>query len=293
MKPAVFGYSAPESIEGTLDLLAEHGPEAKILAGGQSLVPMLNFRLARPAHLIDINGVDSLAGISANGTLTIGSMTRLTALGESDEVAASHPIIPMAVSQIGHRAIRNRGTIGGSLAHNDPAAELPAVLMALDAEVTARSADGERTLGMQDLIEDRLFETTLDDTELLTEISDPGRRGVKRIRLGRVRPPPWRLRPRRGGSRDFDGRIHHHGRGPGGIRWYARHPAARRRSRSGGRRGGRCGVRGGRHRGLVRLPNHIRCPRFERVPESPRQGVDRPGPDRGSRQCRRRKWLKL
>ena len=173
MKPAVFGYSAPESIEDTLDLLAEHGPEAKILAGGQSLVPMLNFRLARPAHLIDINGVDSLAGISANGTLTIGSMTRLTALGESDEVAASHPIIPMAVSQIGHRAIRNRGTIGGSLAHNDPAAELPAVLMALDAEVTARSADGARTLGMQDLIEDRLFETTLDDTELLTEIRIP------------------------------------------------------------------------------------------------------------------------
>lgn len=173
MKPAVFGYSAPESIEDTLDLLAEHGPEAKILAGGQSLVPMLNFRLARPAHLIDINGVDSLAHVSANGTLRIGSMTRLTALGESDEVAASHPIIPMAVSQIGHRAIRNRGTIGGSVAHNDPAAELPAVLMALDAEVTARSSDGERVLGMQDLIEDRLFETTLDDTELLTEIRIP------------------------------------------------------------------------------------------------------------------------
>lgn len=173
MKPAVFGYSAPESIEDTLDLLAEHGPEAKILAGGQSLVPMLNFRLARPAHLIDINGVGSLAGVSANGTLRIGSMTRLTALGESGEVAEAHPIIPMAVSQIGHRAIRNRGTIGGSLAHNDPAAELPAVLMALDAEVTARSADGERVLGMQDLIEDRLFETSLGDTELLTEIRIP------------------------------------------------------------------------------------------------------------------------
>ena len=173
MKPAVFGYSAPESIEDTLDLLAEHGPEAKILAGGQSLVPMLNFRLARPAHLIDINGVGSLAGVSANGTLRIGSMTRLSALGESSGVAEAHPIIPMAVSQIGHRAIRNRGTIGGSLAHNDPAAELPAVLMALDAEVTARSADGERVLGMQDLIEDRLFETTLDDSELLTEIRIP------------------------------------------------------------------------------------------------------------------------
>ena len=173
MKPAVFDYSAPESIAETVDLLAEHGSGAKVLAGGQSLVPMLNFRLARPAHLIDVNGVDELSYISANGALRIGSMTRLTALGESGDVARAHPITPAAVAQIGHRAIRNRGTIGGSLAHNDPAAELPAVLMALDAEVTARSADGERVVGMQELIEDRLFETTLGDTELLTEIRIP------------------------------------------------------------------------------------------------------------------------
>lgn len=173
MKPAVFDYSAPESIAEALDLLAEHGSGAKVLAGGQSLVPMLNFRLARPAHLIDVNGVDSLSYISANGTLRIGSMTRLTALGESGDVAGAHPIIPAAVAYIGHRSIRNRGTIGGSLAHNDPAAELPAVLMALDAEVAARSVDGERVVGMQDLIEDRLFETTLGDTELLTEIRIP------------------------------------------------------------------------------------------------------------------------
>ena len=177
MKPAVFDYSAPESIEEALDLLAEHGSGAKVLAGGQSLVPMLNFRLARPAHLIDVNGVDSLSYISANGSLRIGAMTRLTAIGESGDVAGAHPVIPAAVAQIGHRAIRNRGTIGGSLAHNDPAAELPAVLMALDAEVTARSADGERVIGMQDLIEDRLFDTTLDDTELLTEIRIPAAAG--------------------------------------------------------------------------------------------------------------------
>ncbi len=177
MKPAVFDYSAPESIGEALDLLAEHGSGAKVLAGGQSLVPMLNFRLARPAHLIDVNGVGSLSYISANGALRIGAMTRLTALGESGDVAGAHPVIPAAVAQIGHRAIRNRGTIGGSLAHNDPAAELPAVLMALDAEVTARSADGERVIGMQDLIEDRLFDTTLDDTELLTEIRIPAAAG--------------------------------------------------------------------------------------------------------------------
>lgn len=173
MKPAVFAYSAPESVGEALDVLAEHGSEAKVLAGGQSLVPMLNFRLARPAHLIDVNGIDSLSYISANGSLRIGAMTRLTDVGESADVASAHPVIPEAVSYIGHRAIRNRGTIGGSLAHNDPAAELPAVLMALDAEVTARSTGGERVIGMQDLIEDRLFDTTLGDTELLTEIRIP------------------------------------------------------------------------------------------------------------------------
>ncbi len=181
MKPAVFNYSAPENIAEVLDLLAEHGPEAKLLAGGQSLVPMLNFRLARPAHLIDINGVESLAHISSNGTLRIGAMTRLTEVGESSVVAAAHPVISAAVSQIGHRAIRNRGTIGGSLAHNDPAAELPAVLMALDAEVTARSMDGERVIGISDLIGDRLFDTTLADTELLTEISVPAAAGRSRF----------------------------------------------------------------------------------------------------------------
>lgn len=173
MKPAVFNYSEPESVEEALDLLAEHGSGAKVLAGGQSLVPMLNFRLARPGHLIDINGVDSLSYISTNGSLRIGAMTRLTEVGESDDVAAAHPVIPRAVSYIGHRAIRNRGTIGGSLAHNDPAAELPALLMALDAEVTARSVDGERVLGVADLIEDRLFDTTLGENELLAEIRIP------------------------------------------------------------------------------------------------------------------------
>ncbi len=173
MKPAVFNYSAPESVAEVLDLLAEHGSEGKILAGGQSLVPMLNFRLARPGHLIDINGIETLSYISSNGSLRIGAMTRLTELGESQDVAAAHPVIPRAISFIGHRAIRNRGTIGGSLAHNDPAAELPALLMALDAEVTARSAEGERVLKIGDLIEDRLFDTTLDDGELLAEIHVP------------------------------------------------------------------------------------------------------------------------
>ena len=210
MKPAVFNYSAPESIGEALDLLAEHGSEAKILAGGQSLVPMLNFRLARPAHLVDINGIDSLSYVSANGALRIGAMTRLTDVGESSEVGEAQPVIPKAISYIGHRAIRNRGTVGGSLAHNDPAAELPALLMALDAEVTARSVDGKRTVGMQDLIEDRLFDTTLGDTELLTEIRIPAVCSVERVRIPGVRPPPRRLRAGRRGGRCIDGRIDHH-----------------------------------------------------------------------------------
>ncbi len=173
MKPAVFRYSEPESIGEALDLLAEHGSEAKILAGGQSLVPMMNFRLARPAHLVDINGLDSLSHISANGSIRIGAMTRLTTIGESNEIGEAHPIIPRAVSYIGHRAIRNRGTIGGSLVHNDPAAELPALLLALGAEVTARSARGERVMTLQSLLEDRFFETTLGHDELLTEVLIP------------------------------------------------------------------------------------------------------------------------
>ncbi len=173
MKPAVFSYSAPESIEEALGLLAEHGSEAKVLAGGQSLVPLLNFRLARPAHIVDINGIGELSYISSNGSLRLGALTRLTAVEESGDVSSGHPIITRAVSHIGHRAIRNRGTIGGSLAHNDPAAETPALLLALDSEVTARSAGGERTLSAQELVGDRFFETSLGDDELLTEIRIP------------------------------------------------------------------------------------------------------------------------
>lgn len=173
MKPAVFSYSAPESIEEAVGLLAEHGSEAKVLAGGQSLVPLLNFRLARPARIIDINGIDDLSYISSNGSLRIGALARLTEVEESGGAAAGHPIIKRAVSHIGHRAIRNRGTIGGSLAHNDPAAETPALLLALDAEVTARSSGGERTVSARDLIGELFFETSLADDELLTEIRIP------------------------------------------------------------------------------------------------------------------------
>ena len=157
MKPAVFDYSAPESAAEALGLLAEHGSEAKVLAGGQSLVPLLSFRLARPVYVIDVNGLGELSYISANGSLRIGALTRLTAIEESTEIAAGHPIIPEAVSFIGHRAIRNCGTIGGSLAHNDPAAEIPALLLALDAGVGyTEQAVGAHRRGVEQMTVDKL-----------------------------------------------------------------------------------------------------------------------------------------
>ena len=170
MKPSRFDYSAPTTVNEAVALISEKGPDAKILAGGQSLVPLLNFRLARPASLIDINGVDELDYVSANGSMVIGGLTRLTTLEESN---STNGLMAKALPHIGHRAIRNRGTIGGSLAHNDPAAELPAVLMVLNAEVTATSSTGERTMTVSELVGERFFETTLDDSEMITEVQVP------------------------------------------------------------------------------------------------------------------------
>ncbi|HSS94538.1 MAG TPA: FAD binding domain-containing protein, partial [Candidatus Dormibacteraeota bacterium] len=127
MKPAKFEYDDPRTEEEALDLLAQYGDGCKVLAGGQSLVPLMNFRLARPERLIDINGVDSLAHVSHDdGRLLIGAMTRHTQLEHSSEVAEWWPLLTEAVGWVGHSQIRNRGTVGGSAAHADPAAELPA-----------------------------------------------------------------------------------------------------------------------------------------------------------------------
>ena len=169
MKPSRFDYSAPTTVSETVSVLADEGSDAKILAGGQSLVPILNFRMASPARLVDINGVTELDYVRGNGITAIGAMTRLTTL----EGAETSAIVDKALPHIGHRAIRNRGTLGGSLAHNDPAAELPAVLMVLDGEVTAVSSSGERTLSVTDLVGERFLETTLAPTELITEIRIP------------------------------------------------------------------------------------------------------------------------
>jgi CO/xanthine dehydrogenase FAD-binding subunit len=173
MKPAAFDYLAPESVDEALGALAGFGEEAKVLAGGQSLVPLMNFRLVRPRHLVDINGIEELAYIrEAGGGLAIGAMTRQRALERSEVVRRACPLLSEAIPHIGHFQIRNRGTIGGSLVHADPAAELPAVVLALGGELVARRQDGQRVLSA-----DRFFvaylTVALEPGELLAEIQLP------------------------------------------------------------------------------------------------------------------------
>src|SRR5947209_6567730 len=144
MKPAAFEYHDPASADEALRLLSELGDDAKLLAGGQSLVPLMNFRLARPAHLVDLNHLPELRYVRAeNDELRIGAMTRQRQVERSPDVTG-WPLLSEAIRYIGHVQIRNRGTIGGSLAHADPSAELPAVMSALDAEISVRNAHGGR-----------------------------------------------------------------------------------------------------------------------------------------------------
>jgi CO/xanthine dehydrogenase FAD-binding subunit len=147
MKPAPFDYLAPTSVSEALDLLAERGEDAKILAGGQSLVPLLNFRLAKPATLIDINRLDTLSGVRrTDGVLSIGALTRQRDGAQSDTIQKHVPLLVEAIEYIGHPAIQNRGTIGGSLAHADPAAELPVAALALEAEFQLQRTAGSRAV---------------------------------------------------------------------------------------------------------------------------------------------------
>jgi CO/xanthine dehydrogenase FAD-binding subunit len=174
MKPPRFEYYDPKTLDDALGLLRVHGEEAKILAGGQSLVPLLNFRLARPRYLIDLNGVVALAYVTPkDGGISIGAMTRQRVIECSGLVATAAPLLHEAMPFIGHFQIRNRGTIGGSLAHADPAAELPAVASALGATFVVRGPSGERVVGW-----DRFFvgylTTSLQPGELLVEIRLPG-----------------------------------------------------------------------------------------------------------------------
>jgi CO/xanthine dehydrogenase FAD-binding subunit len=174
MKPPPFEYSAPTTLEEALEVLHERGEDARPLAGGQSLIPMLSLRLARPSHLIDLAGIDELASVRVEGRqLVIGAMVREASAERYREVGQLAPLLALALPFIGHPAIRSRGTIGGSLAHADPAAELPAVALILGAELVAQSHDrGKRTIQAADFFTG-FFTTALEPDEILTEIRIP------------------------------------------------------------------------------------------------------------------------
>jgi len=173
MKPAPFDYFSPATMEEALALLDEHGGDAKPLAGGQSLIPAMNFRLARPAVLVDLNRIAELAYVrTAPGGVAIGAMTRQRAVERNDDVARAAPLLAEAMPSIAHPQIRNRGTMGGSIAHADPSAELPAVMLALDAQFRAQSATGERSIAAGEFFKGML-ETALAPGELLVEIAVP------------------------------------------------------------------------------------------------------------------------
>lgn len=174
MKPAPFEYQAPGSLAAALDLLASRGGDAKLLAGGQSLIPVMNFRLAEPALLVDINKLTDLDFIrrGEDGGLRIGALTRQRRLERDPLVAEAAPLLHEAMPSIAHPQIRNRGTIGGSLAHADPAAELPAVAVALGARFRLQRTGGDRWVDARDFF-GGLFTTALEPDEILTEVAIP------------------------------------------------------------------------------------------------------------------------
>jgi aerobic carbon-monoxide dehydrogenase medium subunit len=173
MKLPPVDYKAPRTVAEAVELLAKNRDDASVLAGGQSLIPLLALRLARPALLIDINGIAELSGVAAaDGWVTIGAMTREYVAEGSELLARTLPLLAAALPFIGHEAIRSRGTIGGSLAHADPAAELPAVARALDAEFVVRGEAGERVIPAAEWFEGYLTTARRSD-ELLVEVRFP------------------------------------------------------------------------------------------------------------------------
>ncbi len=174
MKPAPFEYAAPSSLDEAISLLQQHGDEdVKLLAGGQSLVPLLSMRMARPELLIDLNPIDELQYIrEENGGLAIGAMTRKRAVEESELVRRLQPVLLAATQLVAHPQIRNRGTVGGSMAHADPAAEYPALAIVLGVELRTAGPDGERRIAAEDFFQSYLT-TALEPVEVLTEVRVP------------------------------------------------------------------------------------------------------------------------
>jgi aerobic carbon-monoxide dehydrogenase medium subunit len=181
VKPAPFAYAKARSVDHAIELLARPDGEARLLAGGQSLIATLNMRLSAPKLLIDLNGIGGLAGISVkNGMLEIGALTRHAEVERSADIARHAPLIALAMPHIGHAAIRNRGTFGGSVAFADPAAELPACLLALGGDVDIAGPQGKRTVKADDFFKG-LFETALGPTDVLTAIRVPAATNDMRV----------------------------------------------------------------------------------------------------------------
>ena len=225
MKPAPFRYVAARSLEQALALKAEHGDEARFLAGGQSLVPAMNFRLTQPAVLIDINPLKELAGIRNGGDrLRIGALTRYRSLERDPMTQVKLPLIAEALPVIAHPQIRNRGTIGGNLAHADPASEMPAIVLTLGGRLHAQSVRGERWIEARDFFVGALT-TALEPDEMLTEVELPVARGrFRRLLSGNVAPARRFRHHRR--------RLHGAARRARPLRRSA-HRAVQRRRRSG------------------------------------------------------------
>jgi carbon-monoxide dehydrogenase medium subunit len=178
VKPPPFHYAAPTSVAEAVELMAEHADdEARVLAGGQSLVPLMNFRLAQPTHLVDLRRIEELTRIRTDGdTLVIGAMVRQSTAEHAPEVALGAPLLAEALGYVAHTPIRNSGTVGGSIAHADPAAELPAVVLALDADLVVTGPQGPRTVAAADFFRGP-FSTAIGPGEILTEVRIPRRAG--------------------------------------------------------------------------------------------------------------------
>lgn len=173
MKAAAFAYARAKSVDDALQLLAAHGDRAKVLSGGQSLMPAMNLRLISPELIVDIAGITELRGIVVRGDiLHIGALTRHVDIQRSAEIAAHVPLLAQAIAHVAHPAIRNRGTIGGSLAHADPAAELPACMLALDATVVVLGVGGERRIAAVDFFQG-IFQTAMSAGDLLIAVELP------------------------------------------------------------------------------------------------------------------------
>jgi aerobic carbon-monoxide dehydrogenase medium subunit len=173
MKPAAFDYHAPTTVEDAMALLKRHGSDARLLAGGQTLLPMMNFRLATPEVIIDLNRIPDLAYIrEVGGRVHIGAMTRQRAIEFSPVVIRDLPLLHQAIRMVGHLPTRSRGTIGGSIANADSAAEIPLILQVLEGEVLVRGPDSERTIPAAELILDAMT-TSLAEDEMLVEVRFP------------------------------------------------------------------------------------------------------------------------